>query len=44
MRAGLMLLASGGFRELKDKGYRVVVMRYDRDLEEQVAAYRDVFG
>lgn len=31
-------------RELKDKGYRVVVIRYDQDLEEQVKQFVDVFG
>ncbi|MBC7348143.1 MAG: DUF1998 domain-containing protein, partial [Clostridia bacterium] len=30
--------------ELRDLGYRVVVIRYDRDLEEQVQAYSDLFG
>ncbi len=30
--------------ELKDKGYRVVVIRYDRDMEEQIRQYEDIFG
>ncbi len=30
--------------DLTDMGYRVVVIRYDRDLEEQVGGCRDVFG
>lgn len=31
-------------RRLKEKGYRVIVIRYDRDLEEQVRTHEDVFG
>lgn len=30
--------------ELRDLGYRVVVVRYDCDLEEQLQAYPDIFG
>src|SRR5690606_34302292 len=29
--------------QLKDVGYEVVVIRYDRDLEEQIAAYPSLF-
>jgi very-short-patch-repair endonuclease len=31
-------------RELTARGYRVVVIRYDRELREQVAAHADLFG
>ena len=29
---------------LKEKGYRVIVIRYDEDLEEQIKAHPDIFG
>ena len=29
---------------LKEKGYRVIVIRYDKDLEEQIKAHPDIFG
>ncbi len=31
-------------RTLKDRGYRVVAIRYDADLETQIAACADIFG
>jgi ATP-dependent helicase YprA (DUF1998 family) len=31
-------------QELKDLGYRVIVIRYDQDIEEQIRRYPDVFG
>ncbi|MBN2359045.1 MAG: DEAD/DEAH box helicase, partial [Deltaproteobacteria bacterium] len=31
-------------RELKDRGYRVVVYRYDDDLDQLLARHKDVFG
>ncbi|MCS7254490.1 MAG: DUF1998 domain-containing protein [Armatimonadota bacterium] len=30
-------------RKLREKGYRIISIRYDRDLQEQIQAYADVF-
>jgi hypothetical protein len=31
-------------KELRLHGYRVIVIRYDRDLEEQIREYNEIFG
>ena len=31
-------------RELKERGYRVIVIRYDEDMEEQIEKHKEVFG
>ena len=31
-------------RELKARGYRVIVIRYDRDMEAQLQGHMDIFG
>ncbi|MGQ9474677.1 MAG: DEAD/DEAH box helicase [Actinomycetota bacterium] len=31
-------------QELRELGYRVIVIRYDQDLEERIASYPEVFG
>jgi len=31
-------------RQLRESGYRVIVIRYDQDLETQIAQYPDIFG
>lgn len=29
---------------LRDKGYRIIVIRYDQNLEEQLKSHKDIFG
>ncbi|RMF87635.1 MAG: DUF559 domain-containing protein, partial [Nitrospinota bacterium] len=31
-------------RQLRGQGYRVIVIRYDQDLDEQIRQYPEVFG
>jgi hypothetical protein len=31
-------------RDLKERGYSVIEIRYDRDIDEQVKQNEDVFG
>jgi len=31
-------------RHLKERGYRIIVIRYDRDLEERIDDHKDMFG
>jgi very-short-patch-repair endonuclease len=31
-------------QELKELGYRVIIIRYDQDLEEQIQRFPDIFG
>jgi hypothetical protein len=30
--------------KLEDKGYRVIVVRYDKTMREQISTHADVFG
>jgi hypothetical protein len=31
-------------KNLRTLGYRVIIIRYDKDIEEQIKSYPEVFG